>query len=255
MWNRYLIVATAVLMLSSCASKKKLPVQKPTETTNTNVDNNYSINNLDFHTFSGRAKAKVEYGDEKQDASIHVRVKRDQVIWMSVTATLFNYEAARVLITPDSIKIMNKLQSEYIAKPFSYIHRYTGPGVTFQMVQDVLLANVSNGLLKTDQLTVASASDEVQIVGIKDELSFQYALNKDYRPKVFRLNMVGASEALEAFYGGFNSVTGYNFPQNQKINLNTKDIIVNAILDYNKVEFNQGIEVPFSVPSKYKVIK
>ena len=256
MLNKYIVIFITVLTFSSCASKKNLPTNKPVENSNTvSNTNNYLINNLDFRTFNGRAKAKVEFGDQKHDATIHVRVKRDEMIWMSVTATIFNYEAARVLITPDSIKILNKLNSEYIVKPFSYIYTYTGPGVTFQMLQDVFLANVSNNLLRTDRLTVASADNDVQLVGIKDDLSFQYALNKDYRPKVFRLNMVGFSEVLEAFYGSFNQVTGYNFPQNQRINLSAKSVKVNAVLDYNKIEFNQEIEVPFSVPSKYKVIR
>lgn len=256
MWNKILIYTTVGILFVGCASKKSTVTKSPNNSaavSNTSRED-FAINNLDFRTFSGRAKSKVEFGSEKQDVTLHMRVQRNKAIWISVTATFLNYEAARVLITPDSIKILNKLNSEYTAKPFSYIQRYTGAGVSFNVLQDLLLSNVSQDLLRTDQLTVAKAADDVQIVGVKNDLSFQYSLTKDYRPKVFRLTPVGASESLEAFYSSFNAITGYNFPQKQNISLSTNSLKINAVLDYNKVEFNQELEMPFTVPSKYRVI-
>ena len=255
MLTRKLLFFMTVLLFASCATKKKVTVPKePTTNVNTTDNANYLINNLDYRTFNGRAKTKIEFGDQKHDATLNIRIKKDQAIWISVTATVFNYEAARILITPDSVRILNKLQSEYISKPFSYIHKYTGAGISFAMLQDLLMANVSNSLIRTQQMTAASSSDDVQLVGVKENLSFQYSLNSEYRPRVFKLNVIGSSESLQAFYGSFNRATGYNFPQNQNLKLNAKSIVVNAILDYNKLEFNQEVEIPFNVPAKYTVV-
>ena len=259
MWIRCIGIVLIALCISSCASKKKIAVQNGS---NTNIMNNgttnnhaFLINNLNLTSFSGRAKTKVEMGDMKQDVTMNIRIQRDKAIWISITATLFNYEAARVLITPDSVKIMNKLQSEYIKKPFSYVHKYTGAGVTFQTLQDLLLGNVSRQLLNTDRITVASTSDETQLVGVNDNLSFQYSLNADYRPKVFRLTVQGAEGNLEAFYGNFATIGGYNFSNNQQINIKSNGIKVSALIDYVKTEFNEVLEMPFTVPTKYKVIQ
>lgn len=246
-----------MILLAGCASKKQTSSVPSNHTTSVPTTNNtvgYLINNLDFHSFSGRAKAKVEFGKENQDVTMHVRIKRNEAIWISLTATFLNVEGARVLITPDSVKIMNKLQGEYIAKPFNYIHRYTGKGINFGVLQDLLIANVSSDLLRTDQMTVAQATDDVQLVGVRDDLSFQYSLNNKYRPKVFRLTPIGSSQSLEAYYSSFNDITGYNFPQNQHIKINASDVNVSALLNYNKIEFNQELEMPFTVPSKYKVL-
>lgn len=245
-----------VFLLAGCKTKKV--VQMPNITTSPSSENVVSgivINNLDFHTFSGRAKAAVEFGKERQDATLNVRINRSKAIWISVTASFLNIEAVRVLITPDSIKIMNKLQGEYIVKPFSYIHRYTGEGITFNILQNMLMSNVTNELLRTDQLTVAKAEDETQLVGVKDDISFQYSLSGSARPKVFRLLPVGSSDKLEVFYSSFNSVTGYEYPQRQNIKLHAAETSITVVLDYNKVEFNQEVEMPFTVPAKYKVIR
>lgn len=258
MWNKILTITLGLAILTSCGTRKqtaKLPSDTAVNTVNSSDKNaDYLINNLDYHSFSGRAKAKVELGDENQDVTMYVRIQRNKAIWISVTATFLNVEGVRVLITPDSVKIMNKLQGEYIAKPFNYIHRYTGAGVTFGVLQDLLIANVSSDLLRTDKLTVAQATEDVQIVGVRDDLSFQYSLNNKYRPKVIRLTPVGSSNSLEAYYSSFNDITGYNFPQNQNIKLNTSNINVTVVLNYNKIDFNQELEMPFTVPAKYKVL-
>ncbi len=256
MWSKYLVLLSIVFVLGGCGSKKKVTGEKKgEEIVSKNNAEGYLINNLDFRTFSGRAKSKIEFEKEKHDVTMHVRILRNQEIWISVTATLVNFEVARVKITPDSIQILNKMRSEYIAKRFDYIQRYTGKGISFFTLQDILMANVSQPLLRTDQITVASASDEVQIVGIKDDLSFQYSLNEKNRPKVFRLNVVGGNDSLESFYSNFVLSGGYNFPQNQQIKLGAGDMNISAILNYNRADFNEDIEMPFVVPAKYKMVE
>lgn len=256
MWNKWIIGFLCLTLFSACGTKKKAAksnVDDPGTDTKIAANSNYTLNNLDFHTFSGKAKTKVLFGDSSQDVTLNIRVQRDKAIWISVTA-LLGIEVARILITADSVKILNKLQGEYIVKPFSYIYKYTTEGVTFSTLQDLLLANVSLPLLKTESLTVASSEDEVQLIGVKDNLAFHYSLNQNDRPKVFRLNTIGANGKLEAVYGRFVSTEGYEFPQTQQLTLNAQTIKVEALLDYNKVEFNQSIETPFTAPNRYKVI-
>ncbi|MBL1407981.1 DUF4292 domain-containing protein [Sphingobacterium faecale] len=256
MWNKYVLLLMAVLLVWGCGSKKKATrIQGGQGEVYMNGADAYLINNLDFRTFSGKAKAKVEFDNEKQDVTLHIRILRDREIWISVTATLINFEVARVRITPDSIQILNKMRSEYIGKRFDYIHLYTGTGVSFFTLQDLFMANVSQSLLRTDRVTVASAVDEVQLVGVRDDLSFQYSLNEKNRPKVFRLNAVGGSDYLESFYSNFVILGGYNFPQNQQIRIGAGEMNISAILNYSKADFNQDIEMPFAVPGKYKVIE
>ncbi len=256
MWSRCVLLLLTLSIVFGCGSKKQVVGAKGGEgTVYKSGAEGYLINNLDFSTFSGRAKSKIEFDNEKHDVTLHVRILRDREIWISVTATLINFEVARVKITPDSIQILNKMRSEYVAKRFDYVHRYTGEGVSFFTLQDLLMANVSQPLLRTDQITVASASNEVQIVGVKDQLAFQYSLNEKNRPKVFRLNVVGRDDNLESFYSNFAVSGGYNFPQNQQIKLGAGGMSISAILNYNKADFNQDIDTPFAVPAKYKMVE
>lgn len=213
----------------------------------------FELNNLDFYTFSGRAKTKIELDKKIHDVTLNVRIERDEAIWLSVSAIL-GIEVARVLITPDSVKILNKLQGEYIVKPFAYIYNYTNRDITFETLQDLLMANVSSNLLRAADVQVASATDEFIVVGIKEQLSYQYRINKENRPFNFMLQEIGGIQNLEAFYKDYVNTNGYNFPQNIALNIVGENVTLKAQLDYNRVSFNENVEMPFSVPSRYKVI-
>lgn len=258
MWSKALLfVSIGVFVFTSCKTKR---ISMPSNDTSGEISvadaaniKTFELNNLDFYTFSGRAKTKVELDKKVHDVTLNVRIERDEAIWLSVSAIL-GIEVARVLITPDSIKILNRLQGEYIVKPFAYIYAYTNRDVTFAMLQDLLMANVSSNLLRAADVQVATATDEFIVVGIKEQLSYQYRINKENRPFNFILQEVGGIQNLEAFYGDYVNTNGYNFPQNIALNIVGENVSLKAQLDYSRVSFNGNMQMPFSVPDRYKVI-
>lgn len=257
MWNRFMWLMAVVGLFASCKTRQKIntpdKVESNVASANAASIRSFEMNNLDFHTFSGRAKTKIQMNKQERDVTLNIRIDRDKAIWISVTAIL-GVEAARVLITPDSVKIINRLHGEYISKPFSYVYNYVNPGVTFTTLQDLLLANVSSSLLRTDNVQVASAQDEFIVIGIKDQLSFQYRINKENRPFNFILQEVGGTSNLEAYYGNYATTGGYNFPQNIALDIVGENMSINAKLDFSRVNFNAPVELPFTVSERYKVI-
>lgn len=259
MWNKLVYGLLLVLLSTACHSKKKLAAtqkdaaDKVVMEANAKVVKTFELNNLDFHTFSGRAKTKVLLNNSTKDVTLNIRIQRDKAIWISVTA-LLGLEVARVLITPDSVQIINRLQGEYIAKPFSYIYQYTSEGVTFATVQDLLLANVSSSLLRSDNIQVASSDTDIILIGLKDALNFQYGMNIDNRPFNFRLVEVGGQQQLDAIYSDYTRINGYNFPHKLSLKVEGEAITLDATLNYNKVIFNEQLALPFQVPTRYKVI-
>lgn len=252
-------VAIFALLFAACKTKKKVTLpgsSLPTEVSTANAASikSFELNNLDYHTFSGRAKTKVELGKKVHDVNLHVRIERDKAIWISVTA-LLGLEVARIMITPQQIQILNKLQGEYLAEPFDYIYNYTNRGVTFNVLQDVLMGNVSSSLLRGENVQVASAEDEFIVVGLQESLSYQYRVNMENRPFSFLLQEVGGSNNLETYYGEYGKVTGYNFPHAIAFSLYGGEMSLKMQLNYNRVVFNEAVEMPFTVSDRYKVIK
>src|SRR5690606_5392253 len=127
MWNR-LIIGTLVFMviLSGCA------VKKATETTEgvrkevsrlekKRILDKLGSNQLIYTTYSGKAKTNLTVNDRSFNATMNLRIKHNEAIWVSVTVFM-GIEAARVLITPERIQIINRIEGKFIDKPFDYIY-------------------------------------------------------------------------------------------------------------------------------------
>lgn len=253
--SKLLLIVVSIVILSSCGSRKA--AVEPDESTvavGHDLLSTYELNNLNFITFSGRAKANVEMEGERQNLTMNIRMERDKAIWVSVTAVL-GIEAARVLITPDSVKIMNRLTTEYIAKPYSYLYRYINPGISFRMLQDILVGNISVSMLRTDQLQVATSEDDVQVVGVKDGLTFHYGVNQQNRPFTFNLMELGTDQRLEAHFSEYAVFDGHNFPQRFTLDVQGNGVKIAADMLYNRIEFNKNVDLPFTVPSRYRAIQ
>src|SRR5699024_9794847 len=250
---RIAIWVLSIVLLSSCASKKKAKTTTKAAETETKVTiNSVELNNINYHTFAGKAKANVKLKDESQRVSLTLRVENQRRIWISVTATL-GIEVARVLITPQRIQIMNRLHGEYYDKPFEYIYNYSSKVLTFATLQDILVGNVSTELLQTASVDVAKSKEDVQVIGVNEDLVFHYLLNMENKPEFLKISQSETEESLEANYQDYTDFSGYHFARINKLIFTSEESPVQAELEYSEVSFNEVLDFPFSVPSRYKV--
>lgn len=267
MWNKIVWVCAVVVLLSSCSSKKKmlkeaelraqneLIIKDNTREAKKNSLRNLFLTNLNYSTFSGKAKMRLDMGKDNYDVNSTIRIEKDKRIWISISATL-GIEVARVLITPDSVQILNKFQSEYMVKPFNYLYRFASSDLTFGNLQDLLLANLSVDLLSDiDQVNFKQDSMSVQLDGKRNELDFLYRLNNNNRPYQFRLAQLSKKQLLEANYGEYAMASGQEFPMLLKMIISDGRQEIKTEINFNKVTFNEPVEMPFSVSSRYKVIR
>src|SRR5690606_35124886 len=90
MWSRtILLVMVSVLGFTSCKTKRKMTMPShdtPMEISAANAASikTFEMNNLDFHTCSGRANTKIEMGKNVHDVPLNVRIERNKAIWLSV---------------------------------------------------------------------------------------------------------------------------------------------------------------------------
>ena len=143
--NRVVVIGMA-LALGSCTPK--LVVTAPPAVDKVAVSDEKAENlktlatkELAYETLVLKGKAQMNVNGEENDVTLNIRIKKDETIWFSVTALGGAIEAARGMITPDSILLMNRLQKTVVRKPFSYVHSYTNAQVNFGWLQAILTGN------------------------------------------------------------------------------------------------------------------
>jgi len=209
---------------------------------------------LHYATFSGRAKSNLTVnGKQRYDVTANIRIVRDEAIWISVTA-LMGIEVARVFITPDSIKVINRLQSEYIEKPFTYLDNFTGGGLDFSSLERLLVGDVI-GEITGDDLEIWQVADGYLLQRQMDDVRYEVGVGADYQNSHTTITAPARNQRLEAFYSDFQTDAGNSFPNQMEISIATPQLTLQSEMRYNRVAYDEKIELPFTVPSRYVEIQ
>lgn len=258
-WNNLLWAGLLSTTLLACKTRKATVVANPpaavTELSSKNTENIQLLKSRDlvFNTLSVKAKAKLDLGGSKNNATMNIRMEKGRRIWVSVTA-LAGIEVARALITPDSIKVRNNFQSVYLKQPFSYIHKFTNKQMSFDWLESILLGNTIPYFLN-DQAKIEKTDGQWMLQGEKEALIYKVFFDKVMKVSENNVNDVVAGQALKVLYSGaYQDLGGSLFPNGLTINSMAGNKIVNIELEYYNVERNVPLDFPFSVPGKYEVI-
>lgn len=207
-----------------------------------------------YATFSGRAKTNLTINEKDQyDVTAQVRMVRDEAIWISVTAVM-GIEVARLLITPDSIKIINRLRAEYVQKPFSYLHQFVNSDVDFLNIQQLLLGGVAHQL-GGDDVTVWQGSYGYVLQKETNGLQYEVRLDNDYQNSYTSIAEPDYGQRLEASYADYQASASNPFPYQMEISIAAPRLTLQSEMKYSKAAYDEKVELPFSIPPRYTEVQ
>lgn len=206
----------------------------------------------DFNTFSGKAKIDFEGNGQKQDLIAHIRVRKDSLIWASVSAMGGVIQVARVLITPDTIKMVNYLDRKAIVLPMSDAQKLLPAKADFTTLQHLILGTV---LRKQGTVSAAYTNEQNMVLVVEDSNAIQQA---NYSLTDSTFTMLQMQSPNENGPVGVVLMSDYQMVDNRKFATKRKIQIQNTNnqfflgLDFNNVDFDKVLEFPFSIPKNYK---
>lgn len=253
-----LFILAAITFVSACKPKKEIVVAPPkaeTKVDNSKAETLTLLNSkqLKFNTLSLKAKATLDIDGNANDVTMNFRIKDKETIWVSITAIGGLAEVARALITPDSIKIQNKLKSEYLKKPFSYIYNFTNRQVNFNTLQAILTGNAMGDFL-IDKSDVRLENGSWVVSGAKANLDYKLLFNTLLKVSETNLNDAKSGQALKVTYTDYQKLNESLFPGSLKINTLSGAKKINVDLQYVKIDGNVPVEFPFTVPKRYTLV-
>lgn len=248
-----------LLIAASCASKKLVVVKRPaTDTTATVAKTDDKVvkiaairaKQVTFNTFSGKAKAKLVVNGNDNDVTLNIRIARDQKIWISITA-IAGIEVARAMITPDSLLVVNRLQSVYLKKPFSYVYGYASKQVNFKTIQSLLVGNAIGELLN-ETATYTPEGNNTAVTGNLQGLMYKLLLGADLKVTQTNLSNTAARQSLQVANSVFIQSGNRIIPSQVDILSTAGNNKIQANLRYTKADFDTPLEYPFSIPKSYE---
>ena len=211
-----------------------------------------SKNQTSYSTFTTKAASNIAINGKEYDATLNIRIKKGELIWMSATA-FAGIEAARVLITPDSIKVLDRLNDEYINKPFSYIKDYTNDDIDFATLEAMLVGNVIPLVFKNIDKIILN--NEAYLLKDKTaNMYYQVDLNKDFKSQSLLFLALNNTQKLNATISNFEKIENYWLPLNISINSTALSNKIDVKMEYSKTQLNLPLDFPFNVPKRFSVI-
>jgi len=209
-------------------------------------------NNIsDYQTFSAKIKVDFEGNDGKRSVNAFVRLKKDSVIWVNITAPL-GIDAFRVLITPDSVKMINKLNKTVQLRSVEYLQEVTKIPMKFSDLQNMLIGNPI--FLDSNINTYKKDERSISLMSIGALFKHLLTVNKDdYTLQHSKLDDVDAIRARTAYlsYSDYQVKNGVRFSTQRKITVSEKSKL-DIELEFKQFDFNVDLNFPFNIPKNYK---
>lgn len=262
-----IIIIVGTIVMGSCKGPKN--VEQKTEARTQAVDTifqNMQDHQIQYEWFSGKFSADYKHEDKKQSFSGQFRIRKDSVIWLSIYATM-NIEVFRILITPDSVKMLNRLEKTFYRKDVQFINQKLNTDVDFDILQSLLMG-VDFAYYETNKFTLDINENRYKLSTFSRRKMKKYVKSQSDLEKVMVQNMwinpedykitkqnikqvKNPNKKVIATYEDFRPVQGQSFPFDISFKL-VDEKPVNLSMRYRSIIIDQKQSFPFRVPSKYK---
>lgn len=206
-------------------------------------------NQITYKTLSERTILTWDDGSGAQQFNGVIRAKRDSLIWLSLG--MFGFEGARVLISPDSFRLMNKLTSEYMVRDYNFIQSWILMPVNFGMLQQI----ISGEKISVDEkATTAAFEDSSYVLYLESDklLEKVWVDTAGYTIKKILLKDKLLKQDMTITFDGYNSLQQKAFSYKRSIVINRDAAVMKLQMQIAKATVDEDLSFPFEVPDKYK---
>lgn len=216
------------------------------------------------------AKAEVESNvdGKKNSFDITLRMRKDSVIWVSISP-LLGLEAARVMITRDSVKFMSRLNKEYQVSDYNFLNNWLRMNIDFDIIQAILTGNIF-AYKKNKFNSVYENEDRYYILSTLSRRKLKRAMEEkdpnkpvvqdmwvsDENFRIIKLSIEDdrIKKSLITEYNNFKTTPAGEFPYESKTNISAEKKSDFSI-SFKKVIVNEPQQFPFNIPGSYKNIR
>ena len=234
-----LVLVTILMVVGGCKSKK---VHSGLDLSS-EVVNSYWKNQYDYEYLEARGKATVQINGSNQNVSMHLKMKKDSVLWGRFS--LFGM-GVTVLIDQDSFFLMNNLSKEYMKFDNSYLNDFLGFKAELGQIQNLLVGNAvfDSSMYTLDNRDVSFKANE----GIATNT---LVINELFRTLTSNIGTIDTTQYANIKYDQYGGETEPLLPKVVKIHLRKGDVAQDPVLNYQVVSTSRIASFPFKIPNGF----
>lgn len=241
------LLFVAVLLLGSCSKRGAIFSRT--------VDRNeLSIQELDFDYLSIKSKVELTEPNKVTKVTALIRMKKDSLIWFNLSGAL-GVQGMRGIITRDSVRIINRVESEYATYSFGDISREFNFPIDYSIVQSMIIGDMPKPDLKeqfvkreSKKYVIRQNMDYIRIDNYIDETNMKLI--------EVQVRESETENELKLMYKDFRVLNDQAFPYSAFASLihfnEYGQLETQMLIEHTRVEVpEKELKFPFNIPNKY----
>lgn len=278
--NKYLKLFFLLLpFVFACKAKKNLPPHtgkcKLDYKSSKTLTSLLKQNQVDYTTFNAKIKSNVVVNDKGTEFTISLRMRKDSIIWASISPAL-GIEVIRFVATKDTLKFIDRLHGKFFIGDYDTLGKMLNTEIDLEILQSLLVGNSVEFYEEPEKLRAGIDSCRY-VLGTIRKRKLRRALEKgkelkepaqsiwllDSTFKICRIlfKEFGTKREFDAFFTNYQNTEAPE-GQTQKplvpfdITYYVKtDKIITINLEYTKASVNKPQTFPFTIPESYTRIE
>lgn len=257
-----LVFVVVLTILNSCGPIREAVTPDPSRHTLQETLTGMKKNETTFTFLNTRFSGSATIEGVNYNVSGTLRIKNDSAIFVSV-APLLGIEIARLLITPDTVKMVNRLENTFYAGNMELLKRMFGTYLDFEMLQALLVGNdfrhFSSGGFNAsqDNGNIVLFSGNRYPANNVGNYRFQHRLvvdSESYRITENLLHERETQRSLQVKYHSFSRFDEQIIPQEISMIFSDAGGQAGVNLRFSRIVLNEERSFAFSVPNHYRQI-
>jgi len=235
--------------------------------------------NYNFITIKSNLKLKIS--DKSYNLKANIRIKKDSIIWINLNHST-GYPVARMLLTHDSIKVLDKIHKKYYRGDYNSLMKKFNINFSYNTIQGILTNELiaftkkrkSSKIFEdyysytdSDMYVIQNFNDRIIRKQTKKANTSFICEKTILNSKTFKINNIiiediNESRKLNISYSDFkelgdftlleDSITNKNlFPEKISFKLQVDTSLTDFNLKYSKIKINNETKFSFKIPDSY----
>lgn len=245
--NRLFAFSSLLFFILGCTSNKEATTYSIKSYSANQIIKQASQHHSDFDWFTAKLGGEVSIKGTKTPISANLRIRKDSLIWISVSA-LFGIEVARIQLTTDSLKFINRINKVYWTGSYDEVVQFLGLSTNYEQLEGAVTGSLilSTNSWKSSILDNKYVLQSKKINNRSTKVIFD---NRFLTHRFFMQDHLGQSFSVNYF--DYEQYELAWFPNKIELFLNAVNQQILASINYSRISINTPVKVNFNIPQSY----
>ncbi len=223
----------------------------------------YNKANTDIPILTSKITVDAKVGGKEVSANGTLRIKKDEVIQVSLQVPLLGIEIGRLEVTPDYILVIDRFHKQYVKAPISELTTKAKTNLDFYSLQALFMNQIFlPGNKETSEKDMQSfnindttdSNRTTQLTYSDQKLGYTFLLQNNGLLSESLIATQNNSYKLKWDYSSFKKFVNRSFPHSMTINIIGGKTPVEADIDLSRISNDSDWDTHTTVSDSYKQI-